>query len=402
MSEFDGKFSFSFQAQELPKKLSMASRLARTGYWQFRLASAREENQLKFWYLTLVQGRIVFAGDEQLGWKTFLETLRRYVVRLHNPNVSRVLLNLEQRATPKQRESLSKMVSTMEKLDLLNHQEVIYALRLKILVDFDTYLFAAGQGQFIADSQAIAQAPIAGFNLDELLAKATQRKALWSQLHNQIPSMDAIARLNQITVERAGLTVKQKQQLQNLTRQGKSLNVIAYDLAKDPLDIAKLFANLVRQGLVTIEIPIDVAQNNPNPLLENIPRIFIVDDSAIILKQFQSLVTGWGYQVKYSSDTSTAIEDMLEYNPTVIFLDINMPGASGFELIKLIRRQPSLASLPLVLLTAENSLSNQWRAQWASCQFLTKPRTSEEVPQFRTQLRTILRSLAPLPTDVLI
>lgn len=400
MSEFDGKFSFSFQAQELPKKLSVASRFARTGYWQFRLTPASEENQPEFWFLTLVQGRIVFAGDAQLCWKSFLETLRRYVIRLRNPNSNRVLQNLEQKTTSKQRESLSKMVSTMEKIDLLNHQEVIYALRLKILVDFDTYLFSSGQGQFIANSQAIAKAPIAGFSLDELLAKANQRQGLWSQLQNQIPSMDGIARLNQITVERSALTPKQQQQLHNLTRQGKTLNEIAYDLAKDPLDIAKLFANLVRQGLVTIEIPPNLAQNNP--LLENIPRIFIVDDSAIILKQFQSLVTGWGYQVKYSSDTATAIEEMLEYNPTVIFLDINMPGASGFELIKLIRRQPSLASLPLVLLTGENTLSNQWRAQWASCQFLTKPRTSEEVPQFRTQLRVMLRSLAPLPTDVLI
>lgn len=400
MSEFHGNFSFSFQAQELPNKLSMASRLARTGYWQFRLAPSSEQDRSEFWYLTLVQGRIVFSGDEQLCWQTFLETLRRYIVRLRNPTVKRSLLNLEQKATPKQRENLSKMLSTMEKLDLLNHQEVIYALRLKILVDFDTYLFSSGQGQFIADSQAIAKAPIAGFNLDELLTKATQRQVLWSQIKNQIPSLDCIARLNSTTVQRSDLTAKQKQQLQNLTRQGKTLNDIACDLAKDPLDIAKLFANLKRQGLVTIEIFPNPAQDNP--LLENTPKIFIVDDSPIILKQFQNLVTGWGYQVKYSSDTSTAISEMLEYSPSVIFLDINMPGASGFELIKLLRRQPSLASLPLVLLTAENTLSNQWRAQWASCQFLTKPRTSEEVPQFRIQLRSLLRSLAPLPTDVLI
>jgi CheY-like chemotaxis protein len=72
-----------------------------------------------------------------------------------------------------------------------------------------------------------------------------------------------------------------------------------------------------------------------------------------------------------------------------------MPGASGFDLIKQIRRQPQLTSIPLVLLTAEKTVSNQWRAQWASCKFLAKPRTSAEIPVFRTELRQMLEEMAP-------
>ena len=79
-----------------------------------------------------------------------------------------------------------------------------------------------------------------------------------------------------------------------------------------------------------------------------------------------------------------------------IFLDVNMPGASGFDLIKQIRRQPDLSSLPLVLLTAEKTVSNQWRAQWASCKFLAKPRTSAEIPVFRTELRQMLEEIVPI------
>ncbi len=86
---------------------------------------------------------------------------------------------------------------------------------------------------------------------------------------------------------------------------------------------------------------------------------------------------------------------MLESKPVVIFLDINMPGASGFDLIKQIRRQPQLSSIPLVLLTAEKTVSNQWRAQWASCKFLAKPRTPAEIHVFQTELRQMLGEIAP-------
>jgi CheY-like chemotaxis protein len=120
-----------------------------------------------------------------------------------------------------------------------------------------------------------------------------------------------------------------------------------------------------------------------------------VDDSTLLIKQFQNLVTRWGYQVKFSSDALNAVQSLLAAEPAVIFLDINMPGASGFELIKQIRRQNQLATIPVVLLTAERSVSNQWRAQWASCKFLAKPRTPEEVPTFRAELQALLQELVP-------
>jgi CheY-like chemotaxis protein len=132
------------------------------------------------------------------------------------------------------------------------------------------------------------------------------------------------------------------------------------------------------------------------------PEIFIVDDSPLLVQQFRQLVEGWGYQVKYSNNALTAVQTMMESQPVAIFLDINMPGASGFDLIKQIRRQPQLASLPLVLLTAEKSVSNQWRAQWASCKFLAKPRTPAEVPTFRSDLRQMLFEIAPTTKNSLV
>ncbi|MEE3716007.1 response regulator [Tumidithrix elongata RA019] len=133
-----------------------------------------------------------------------------------------------------------------------------------------------------------------------------------------------------------------------------------------------------------------------------IPRVLIVDDSPVLLKQFGELLKSWGYKINLVSEAANATQKILEYKPSIVFMDINMPEINGFDLIKQIRRQSNLSSIPLVLVTAENNMANNFRAKWAHCRFLAKPRTSAETQEFREQLRALLRELAPLPTDPIV
>ncbi len=135
---------------------------------------------------------------------------------------------------------------------------------------------------------------------------------------------------------------------------------------------------------------------------KNEPRVFIVDDSPVLLQQMQRLLISWGYQVDFTDDAEAATDKILDYKPTIVFIDINMPSLNGFDLIKQIRRQRELAALSLVLVTAENSMTNNFRARWANCRFLAKPRSSSDTPKFRDELRNLLRELAPLSTDTLV
>ena len=382
--------NFTFQAQDLPKKLSQVFQDVGTGYWQFQLTPSYKVSS-NLWYLALVQGRVVFSGTQKLSWAVFLKTLQRYVSRLRSSSSKQALLALEQESTPEERELLGKMIGKIEKMSLLSHQETIQALKLQILSDCDTYLFDySGQAEFIPDYQLVGRTPITGFKLDDLILQAKIRQEQWNTLQPQISSMDGIPILNTKAVERSNIPVEQKQRIQNFTQRGKTLDGIANDLAQDSLEVAKVFANLVRNGLATIELPASAQGKVPAP------EVFIVDDSPVFIQEFQKIVTGWGYRVKFYTNAITAVQKILESNPVAIFLDINMPGASGFDLIKEIRRQPQLTSLPLVLLTAENSLSNQWRAKWGSCQFLAKPRTPAEIQTFHTELRSLLEATAPL------
>lgn len=77
-----------------------------------------------------------------------------------------------------------------------------------------------------------------------------------------------------------------------------------------------------------------------------------------------------------------------------------MPGITGFELVKEIRQQPSLAAIPLVILTGEQKLSNKWRAQWSGCEFLNKPLAATEINQFQLQLQELIHALVFGPSMI--
>lgn len=155
-----------------------------------------------------------------------------------------------------------------------------------------------------------------------------------------------------------------------------------------------------RRTIAILPLPLRPPQTPVTTKLKK--RIFIVDDSPILLKQLANLIESWGYEVNITSNATNAIAQMLPLRPALIFLDLNMPGTNGFELIKQIRRQPELNLTPLVMITAENNVANSFRAKWANCRFLAKPKTTTDTTEFRSQLRSLLRELAPLPTDTLV
>ncbi|MCS6960323.1 MAG: response regulator [Pseudanabaenaceae cyanobacterium SKYGB_i_bin29] len=184
------------------------------------------------------------------------------------------------------------------------------------------------------------------------------------------------------------------------------LTEIADEFKQSLTRTALRFDKLAERRLVAIlpltirsgESDLDSDRRSYELALSQVPRIHLVDDSPVLLKQFGDLLTHWGYQVDVTENATLAIEKMLLHPPELIFLDINMPGLNGFELIAQIRRQPSLATIPIVLVTAESNFANSMRAKWAKCRFLAKPRSQNETTEFRAQLRQILQELVPLPS----
>ncbi|HEY9652557.1 MAG TPA: response regulator [Coleofasciculaceae cyanobacterium] len=381
-------YNFKFQARELPQKLSQLSQESLTGYWLFEFPSLCGTGNKNQWYLGLSHGQVVFSGNQPFCWKVFLRLFRRYIARLQNLDARQFLLMLEQRfMQEKQKTQLELLIEFLHELQQLSSitlEDLRKALRLSILSDFDTYLFNySGQAQFLSSAQLNIKTPILGFDIEDLLVQAKERQTWWQKLQVTIPSMDSVPILNPELVNSVNLTTKQKLWLEALTSKGKTLNEIALSLAQDSLEVAKIFASLIGNNLITLK----------SSTASFSAEIFVVDDSPLILKQFESLVTNWGYSVRAFQSPKALLDVMPYSNPAVFFLDINMPDITGFDLVKQIRRQPQFASIPIIMLTAEQTLTNNWRAKWSGCQFLSKPLTPHEVPKFKNELRLLLSEL---------
>ena len=386
-------FTFS-DGNQIVDQLQKDPEHLQTGYWEFCFSSSTAEGLKRRLTLGISQGKLIYAGAKpRLTWPILTDILQQGLPELRTSAAREKIQQVENAVPPSQRSLLGSMVSKLIKERLLEYHDVLHIFRNKVLFGLEDILSAgACKATFTTDYKLVTSAPIQGFEFESLLSDIVKRRAQWSQLQSLVPTMEGIPELDTQSLQQSNLQLRQKDKLKQLIGQGKTLRQLASRLGKDPLDIATTFSGLIRKQLVTLKLPDTHKGALP-------PKIFIVDDSQLLIQQFQQLMINWGYRVGYASDALHAVDAIDKAEPDVIFLDINMPGASGFELIKSIRRTPQIASVPLVLLTAESTVSNQWRAQWASCKFLAKPRTSADVPKFQETLKALLSEVVPRSTE---
>jgi two-component system, NtrC family, response regulator AtoC len=80
-------------------------------------------------------------------------------------------------------------------------------------------------------------------------------------------------------------------------------------------------------------------------------RILVVDDEPELLEIFRAHFEG-RYEVDTAASGAAAVERFIRQRPDVVFLDINMPGTSGVEILKLFRQTDD--SIPIVMVTANS------------------------------------------------
>ena len=94
-------------------------------------------------------------------------------------------------------------------------------------------------------------------------------------------------------------------------------------------------------------------------------RILVVDDNLDAAESLAALLRVWGHDVQMVHDGPAALEVAPAFAPSLIFLDIGMPGMDGYEVARRLRRMPVLEEARLIALTGFGGEEDRHRADQA-------------------------------------
>jgi CheY-like chemotaxis protein len=104
------------------------------------------------------------------------------------------------------------------------------------------------------------------------------------------------------------------------------------------------------------------------------PLVLIVDDTVDNLKLAAFLLKGAGYQVETAVTAYEGIAKARDLHPTLILMDIGLPGMDGLEATRALKADPTTSSVPVVALTAHAMKGDRERCLEAGCTgYIAKP-----------------------------
>ena len=109
-------------------------------------------------------------------------------------------------------------------------------------------------------------------------------------------------------------------------------------------------------------------------------KILVVDDSPTELKMMCDPFVSKGFDVITASGGEEALKMVDSEQPSLIVLDVIMPGVSGFEVCRKIKTTEGMKHIPVILLTSKNQKSDEfWGMKQGADVYITKPFSAENL-----------------------
>jgi len=108
--------------------------------------------------------------------------------------------------------------------------------------------------------------------------------------------------------------------------------------------------------------------------------ILVVDDEPDVLELIEFNLKGGGFKVVTAVDGETALMKARTLSPSLIILDVMLPEIDGMEVCKQLRRDPSTARIPIIMLTAKAAeIDRVLGLELGADDYVTKPFSPREL-----------------------
>lgn len=360
-----------FSVSTLIKTVKVIIQTQTNGYIHLKTIAGEQ------WWLDFRVGRLLWAGGGQhrfRRWQRLLKThcpdLPPSEVRLREPDLfdhwEYVALSVLLR-----RQQLHREIAIA----------IIQSTLSEILFDICHAVGDLSEISHTTDRQSRLSQPMAILSSTSLFYNVKTELQSWQDtaLGNLSPNLSPIIidnqRLKQCTQPRT------YQILKRLLQGNRSLRELSQITGREMPALGRMLAGYVERGIVTLN-PIDdlpspqasMAQKVPLQVAKKLPLIFCIDDSPQVGYLMEEALRPAGYRCTSVQDSIQALAQIIRHRPDMIFLDLIMPVANGYEICKQVRRVKAFHKTPIIILTGNDGLVDRMRAKAVGAtDFMSKP-----------------------------
>lgn len=122
--------------------------------------------------------------------------------------------------------------------------------------------------------------------------------------------------------------------------------------------------------------------------------LLLVEDEAPVREMLKFALADEGYAFLEAADASQAFSLLNDHRPDLILLDWMLPGMSGIDFARRLKRDPSSRDIPIILVTARAEEDDKVQGLESADDYVTKPFSAREL---RARIEAVLRRAAPDP-----
>lgn len=109
-------------------------------------------------------------------------------------------------------------------------------------------------------------------------------------------------------------------------------------------------------------------------------QIIIVEDEPNIAESLIFILSRAGFDVHWVPDGGEAIFEIQNRRPNLVILDVMLPGRTGLEILRDMRKAPAISATPVLMLSAKGQAHDQELARATGADdYIVKPFSNDEV-----------------------
>ncbi|EEI46533.1 TPA: phosphate regulon transcriptional regulator PhoB [Proteus mirabilis] len=126
-------------------------------------------------------------------------------------------------------------------------------------------------------------------------------------------------------------------------------------------------------------------------------RILVVEDETAIREMICFVLEQNGFQPIEAEDYDTALSFLIDPYPDLVLLDWMIPGGSGIQVIKQMKREINTRDIPIIMLTAKGEEEDKVKGlETGADDYVIKPFSPKELV---ARVKAILRRLSPMSAE---